>query len=46
MSSWNANWSRWSVTMSRVVVMRSSVLGRVDASGGRVEWNSESDYRD
>src|SRR3954463_3035952 len=49
MSSWKANFSRWSVTISRVAVMQSSFRGTsgrprhgsLDACG-----NSESDYRD
>ena len=51
MSSWNANWSRWSVTISRVAVIRSSVLVGLRRRAPRdgPVWavrNSDLDYRD
>ena len=50
MSSWKANWSRWSVTISRVAVIGSPVVGGATHGrrGGlsRLVSNSDPDYRD
>src|SRR6267378_70826 len=51
MSSWKANCSRWSVTISRVAAIGSPVVGAGGAGASRMAQsgrtsNSESDYRD